>query len=298
MLNLYNKNLNNFGIILGFTGYLIFVLLDSIIKKYLVSSYSILEINFFISIFTLIPISLSLSFLKSWKVLVNNKIHVQILRGFLGFVCSVLILNSFKDHSFSEIYPILFSAPLILTIFSYFLLKEQIGVRRWSAVLIGFVGVLIVSRPGTIHFSWPLFGLFVAATILATNIIIIRSLSKSHSAIAFTFYGSVVNFILSGLLSINNFIQPTIYDLFIFLFCGIICGIASLCISGASKILESSILAPIQYIQIVAGFILGYYFFGDVPDYFEIVGSIIIIFSGLFIIYRQNKLGVKSFVKD
>ena len=87
-------------------------------------------------------------------------------------------------------------------------------------------------------------------------------------------------------------------DLIIFTICGLICGIAALCISGASKILESSIFAPIQYVQLVSGFIFGYIFFKDLPDIYEILGSIVIISSGLFIIYRQNKLGIKSFVKD
>ena len=292
------KNINSLGIILGFTGYLSYVLLDSIIKKYLISSYSVFEINFFISIFTLIPISLSLFFFNSWHTLINNKIYIQLIRGGLGLICGALIINSFKNHSFSEIYPILFSAPLILTIFSFFILKEKVGTRRWVAVLIGFMGVLIVSRPGTIHFTWSLFGLFIAAIILAINIIIIRSLAKTQSAIAFSFYGSIAGTILSSVLMIGKFIYPTNYDLLIFFICGFICGIAALCISGASKILESSIFAPIQYVQLAAGFVFGYIFFGDLPDIYEVSGSLIIILSGLFIIYRQNKLGLKSLVKD
>ena len=155
-----------------------------------------------------------------------------------------------------------------------------------------------MSRPGTIHFTWSLFGLFLAAIILATNIVIIRSLAKSQSAIAFSFYGSIAGLILSSILTRNNFIYPTNGDLIIFTICGLICGIAALCISGASKILESSIFAPIQYVQLVSGFIFGYIFFKDLPDIYEILGSIVIISSGLFIIYRQNKLGIKSFVKD
>ena len=298
MINQKNTNLNTLGIILGFSGYLIFVLLDSIIKKYLVFSYPVFEINFFISMFTLIPIIITLFFFNSWHVLLNSKIHIQLLRGCLGLLSGALIINSFKQHALSEIYPILFSTPLILTIFSYFFLREKVGIKRWSAVLIGFIGVLIVSRPGTIHFTWALFGLFIAAIILATNIIIIRSLAKSQSAIAFSFYGSIAGLILSAIITSRNFIYPTNNDLYIFLICGIICGIAALCISGASKMLESSIFAPIQYVQLVAGFILGYLFFGDLPDIYEIFGSLIIIFSGLFIIYRQNKLGIKTFVKD
>ena len=68
-----------------------------------------------------------------------------------------------------------------------------------------------------------------------------------------------------------------------------------LCISGASKILELSIFAPLQYVQLVAGFIFGYLFFKDLPDTFEILGSLIIIISGLFIIYRESKLGLRPF---
>ena len=164
--------------------------------------------------------------------------------------------------------------------------------------MLGFFGVLLIARPGTVHFTWALLGLFLAAIILATNIIIIRSLAKSQSAIAFSFYGSIAGLILSSILTSRNFIYPTYNDLIIFLVCGIICGIAALCISGASKILESSVFAPIQYIQLVAGFFFGYLFFGDLPDIYEIIGSFIILISGLFIIYRQKKLGIKSFAKD
>ena len=297
-MNIKNINNNSLGIFLGFTGYLTFVLLDTIIKKYLVFTYPVFEINFFISLFTLIPIILTIFTLKCWHVLINNKIHIQLLRGCLGVFCGALIINSFKNHSLAEIYPILFSTPLILTIFSYIFLKEKVGIRRLLAVLIGFIGVLIVSRPGTMHFTWSLFGLFFAAIILATNIIIIRSLAKSQSAIAFSFYGSIAGIILSSFLVRNNFIYPPLSDLLIFITCGVIGGIAALCICGASKILESSIFAPIQYVQLVAGFIFGYLIFEDLPDVYEIIGSFVIITSGLFIIYRQKKLGIKSFVKD
>ena len=205
------------GLILGLSGYLIFVLLDSLIKKYLVINYPVFEINFFISLFTLIPIFIILLFLKKWHVLINNKIHIQLFRGCLGMICGALIINSFKNHTLSEIYPILFSMPFILTIFSYFFLREHVGIRRWMAVIIGFLGVLIVARPGTIHFSWSLFGLFISAIILATNIIIIRKLAKSQSAIAFTFYGSISGIILSGFITRNNFIVPNTLDLYIFI---------------------------------------------------------------------------------
>ena len=109
-------NTNFTGIFLGFAGYTIFVLLDSIIKKYLVEDYPVLEINFYICLFSLIPISIALHFISGWKVLINDKVHIQLIRGVLGLICAAIIINSFKEHAFSEIYPILFSAPLILSL--------------------------------------------------------------------------------------------------------------------------------------------------------------------------------------
>jgi len=237
----------------------------------------------------------TLAVVGNWNTLINNKIHIQLLRGLLAVICAALIINSFKRHALIEIYPILFSTPLILTILSHFILKEKVGIRRWSAVLIGFVGVLIVSRPGTIHFTWSLFGLFIAAIILALNVLIIRRLANTQSSIAFAFYGTVVGLVISGIFSFQNFVSVPLADMIIFVVCGIIGGIGSLCITGAAKILESSVFAPIQYVQLVAGLIMGYIFFRDLPDTFEIIGSLVIVFSGLFVIYRENKLNIRPF---
>ena len=288
-------NNNYVGIFLGFSGYVIFVLLDSIIKKYLVNYYPVIEINFFICIFSLIPISLSLHFISGWKVLINNKIHIQLLRGVLGLICAAIIINSFKNHAFSEIYPILFSAPLIITALSFFILKEKIGPRRIIAVIVGFVGVLIVSRPGTIHFTFSLFLLFLGAIILAVNVILIRRYAINQSSIAFAFYGFLVGLIISAIISTQIYVPLKNNDIYIFILCGIIAGTGGLCISAASKMLESSLFAPLQYFQLIAGFVFGYLFFGDVPDYFEITGSLVITISGLFIIYRDYQTGIRSF---
>ncbi len=195
-----------------------------------------------------------------------------------------------------EIYPVLFATPLILTTLSYFVLKEKVSVLRWSVVLIGFIGVLTVSRPGTFHFTLAIMGLFIGSFILAINVLIVRFLANSQSSIAFSFYGSVTGLFVSGIISYFNYVPVNLADLFILILCGILGGTGGLCISGASKILESSVFAPIQYVQLVVGFILGYLFFKDLPDKFEVIGSLIIVSSGLFLIYRENKLRIRPLV--
>ena len=132
------------GISIGFIGYTIFVILDTIIKKYLVNEYSVFQINFYICLFSFIPTLLTLYFLNKWSSLKNDIIHIQLLRGLFGLISGALVVYSFREHAFSEIYPILFSAPLMITMLSHFFLDEKVGIRRWSAVTVGFIGVLIV----------------------------------------------------------------------------------------------------------------------------------------------------------
>ena len=285
------------GVSIGFLGYTLFVVLDTIIKKYLANDYSVFQINFFICLFSFIPTIITIHFLHAWKTLKNDLILIQLLRGIFGLISGAFVVNSFRSHALNEIYPIMFSAPLFLIILSHFFLGEKVGIRRWSAVLIGFIGVLIVSRPGTIHFTMSYLGLFVSAFLIAINIALVRKFSKNHSSISFTFYAFLSAAIINGLLAMNNYMAMTLNDTMILILCGIICGVGGNFLTMASKNLESSVFAPIQYTQLFSGIILGYLVFSDLPDIFEIIGSSVIILSGVYIIYRETIIGVRPFNK-
>ena len=285
------------GVSIGFLGYTLFVVLDTIIKKYLANDYSVFQINFFICLFSFIPTIITIHFLHAWKTLKNDLILIQLLRGIFGLISGAFVVNSFRNHALNEIYPIMFSAPLFLIILSHFFLGEIVGIRRWSAVLIGFIGVLIVSRPGTIHFTMSYLGLFVSAFLIAINIALVRKFSKNHSSISFTFYAFLSAAIINGLLAMNNYMAMTLNDTMILILCGIICGVGGNFLTMASKNLESSVFAPIQYTQLFSGIILGFLVFSDLPDIYEIIGSTIIILSGVYIIYRETIIGVRPFNK-
>jgi len=285
------------GVSIGFLGYTLFVVLDTIIKKYLANDYSVFQINFYICLFSFIPTIITIHFLHAWKTLKNDLILIQLLRGIFGLISGAFVVNSFRSHALNEIYPIMFSAPLFLIILSHFFLGEKVGIRRWSAVLIGFIGVLIVSRPGTIHFTMSYLGLFVSAFLIAINIALVRKFSKNHSSISFTFYAFLSAAIINGLIAMNNYVGMTFNDTMILVLCGIICGVGGNFLTMASKNLESSVFAPIQYTQLFSGIILGYLVFSDLPDIYEIIGSTIIILSGVYIIYRETIIGVRPFNK-
>ena len=120
--------------------------------------------------------------------------------------------------------------------------------------------------------------------------------ANNQSSIAFAFYGFLSGLVLSAVFVFNSFVPPIGSDIYIFLICGIIAGTGGLCISAASKMLESSLFAPLQYFQLIAGFVFGYIFFADLPDMYEIAGSVIISLSGLFIIYREYKVGIRPLI--
>ncbi len=285
---MFNKNYT--GYFFGISGYIILVFVDSVIKKFLLNDYPLIKICFFISGFSFIPLFIVIIYNNQFRyVFFTSKIALLMIRGILNVTAFLLIFQSFKKHSFGEIYPILFSAPLILTIISIFILKESVNLKRWLAVIIGFVGVLMIARPGTIHFSIEIFGLLFAAIIFASTTAIIRSLHKTHSSLSVAFYGNIASFIFSGLITLNQYQSISGNDLIFFIFSGIFTATAWLCIIKSSIILESSMFAPIQYTQLAFGFILGFLIFYDVPDFFEIFGSLVILGSGLFIIYNNNE---------
>ena len=130
---------------------------------------------------------------------------------------------------------------------------------------------------------------------MSINVILIRIYASNQSSIAFAFYGFSVGLIVSSLITTQFYVPLKNNDIYIFFLCGIIAGTGGLCISAASKMLESSLFAPLQYFQLIAGFLFGYLFFGDIPDLYEIIGSLVISISGLFIIYRDYQTGIRSF---
>jgi drug/metabolite transporter (DMT)-like permease len=131
---------------------------------------------------------------------------------------------------------------------------------------------------------------------LAFNVLLIRMYANNQSSVAFAFYGFVTGLVLSAIFAYHTYVPLIGSDFYILLACGIIAGTGGLCISFASKTLESSLFAPLQYSQLLAGFIFGYLFFLDLPDFYEILGSFIISLSGLFIIYREYKIGLRPYV--
>ena len=182
------------------------------------------------------------------------------------------------------------AAPIFVTALSGLVLGERVGWRRWSAILIGFVGVLIALRPSAQTVSWPAMIALGGSFSFALLMLITRSLRATPDIVLTTtqFGGT---FLLGAVMSPVGWVTPTLGSLGMFAAAGVISVCALLCINRSLKLAPASVVVPYQYSMIVWAVIFGFVVWGDVPSPATIVGAAIIIGAGLYIFLREQKLG-------
>jgi drug/metabolite transporter (DMT)-like permease len=182
------------------------------------------------------------------------------------------------------------AGPIFVTAMSGLVLGEHIGWRRWTAILIGFCGVLIALRPSAQTISWPAMIALGGSLSFAVLMLITRSLRATPDIVLATsqFGGT---FILGVVLSPIGWVTPSAGSLVLFFTAGIISVAALLCVNRSLKLAPASVVVPYQYSMIVWAVIFGFVVFGDVPSWATIIGAAIIIAAGLYIFVREQQLG-------
>src|SRR4051812_17199214 len=184
------------------------------------------------------------------------------------------------------------ACPIFVTALSAIVLRERVGWRRWSAVLIGFCGVLIALRPSSQTVSWPAMIALGGSLSFALLMLITRSLRATPDIVLASsqFMGT---FALGALLSPIGWVTPTPGSLGLFAAAGCISVAALLCVNRSLKLAPASVVVPYQYSMIVWAVAFGYVVFGDVPEPATVTGAAIIIGAGFYIFIREQKLGRK-----
>jgi len=182
------------------------------------------------------------------------------------------------------------ACPIFVTALSAIVLRERVGWRRWSAILVGFVGVLIALRPSSQTLSWPALVALGGSLSFAILMLITRSLRATPDVVMASsqFAGT---FVLGAALSPLGWVTPSLGSLVLFALAGCISVSALLCVNRSLKLAPASVVVPYQYSMIVWAVIFGIVVFGDVPSPMTIAGAAIIIGAGLYIFLRERKLG-------
>jgi drug/metabolite transporter (DMT)-like permease len=182
------------------------------------------------------------------------------------------------------------ACPIFVTALSAIVLREHVGWRRWSAVLIGFCGVLIALRPSSQTVSWPAMIALGGSLSFAVLMLITRSLRATPDIVLASsqFTGT---FLLGALLSPIGWVTPSLGSLGLFAAAGCISVSALLCVNRSLKLAPASVVVPYQYSMIIWAVLFGYVVFGDVPQVATLAGAAIIIGAGIYIFMRERELG-------
>lgn len=181
-----------------------------------------------------------------------------------------------------------FTAPLMVTALAVPFLGEHVGWRRWSAVIVGFCGVLIILRPGAGLLSPAAVAVLIAAFCYACLAVTARHLGKTESSFSLSVYVIAGPMLISAVLSIDgNWVAPDAVGWVLFLLAGSCSVIAWIGIIGGYRRASPAILAPFEYLALIGGAVAGYLIWDEVPDRWVVVGAIVIIASGLFVVYRE-----------
>lgn len=314
--SLTSKHSNAIGILCALGAWFLFSLNDAGIKL-LSEGYALHQI---VLIRSLIALTITLAILMplegGYSLLKTNNLKIHIIRGLCIVVANVAFFMGLASISLPEATAIFFVAPLFITALSVLFLAETVGIKRWIAVTVGLMGVIVMLRPGTSAFHHaallPLFSAFAYACMQ----ILTRKLGLKEKASTMAFYIQLVFVITSTAFGIcfghGNYANPdnasldfllrawalpNLYDAIIMIGIGLASGLGGYLISQAYRLCEAATIAPFEYVALVLAIVWGITLWGDWPDAFAWLGIAMILGSGLFVFWREVMLDKKFVIK-
>jgi drug/metabolite transporter (DMT)-like permease len=276
------------AILMALGAYASFSLMDTLVKL-LSARFHPIQIACFVATAGLIPAVASALLRRDPRALQSRAWRLQFGRGLLMLIGGVAAFVSYTSLPLADAYAIGFTQPLIVTALAWPLLGERVGVRRWAAVLVSFIGVLIVLRPGIGVLGPGAIAALVNALCNGSAIVLIRRARASEPAEAFAFWGNAVIATGTALALSWFWVMPTLSELALFLVAGLLGGTSFLVLAHSIKLAPAATIAPFQYSQMTYAILAGLFVFGDMPDPLTLIGAAVIIASGLYVLRRETQ---------
>ena len=284
--------------------------LQDIIIKYFSDQYSVLQIVFIRGAVAVCLMWLLARLGSGLNQLRSQRPLLALTRGFLGFCSYTTYYLAVASLPLAEVVAIVFTAPLFVTAMSALLLREKVGLRRWSAVLAGFVGVLIIVGPAGKFASLAVILAFIASITYASHTIITRFLGSHDTPLSIAFNALMVFTIASALLSLTmmggfisitsthpslvffarDWVVPETVDLCLMIFLGLNGAVAFYCMSKAYCVAPASTIAPFEFTYVIWAVVFGYLIWSEIPRTTTLVGLLILIGSSIYIWDRERKM--------
>ncbi|SFV36447.1 EamA domain-containing membrane protein RarD [Devosia crocina] len=261
------------------------------------------ELVFFRCFFAILPVVVWLA----WRGQMRQALHTKrpwghVLRALVGATSMSLGFFALTRLPLPEATAIGYAAPLLIVVFSAILLKERVHVFRWTAVIIGLVGVLIILWPRLTLFTSgePLgdsealgaIAAFGGAIVTAFALMQVRNLTRTERTEAIVVYFFIIASLMSLLTIPFGWVMPTMEQALLLVGAGFAGGIGQLLMTSSYRHADMSVIAPFEYVSLLLTLVIGFFIFGDIPTLTMVLGAVIIVGSGIAVILREHYLGL------
>ena len=264
---------------------------DALGKWFGHAGYDSFQIVFLRYSFGLIPVAIAIA-VVGVAGLRTKRPWVHVLRGLFMFAALTFFFRGLKYMPLAEGIAVAFSAPLFVTALSYPVLRERVGLFRWGAVLVGFVGALIILQPGTETFRPEALYIVAAAFFFALAVLTTRRISVTETNVAMYTYSTI----FAGLATIPAlpfvWVPIDTSHLGLFLLLGLIAGAASFLMIVAYRNSPAAVNAPFDYTSLIWGALMGWIVWNETPGANVWIGALIVVAAGLTITYRETRAGI------
>ena len=276
---------NQLGFFYMFLSICAFSIMDVIVKWSV--DYPIGQVLFFRGFFGIVFYFFIIPRDRFHNFYVTKRASLHFLRCFSGLIALVAIFIALRSLPLATVVSISFAAPIFTTIFSIFLLDEKVGMYRWLAVIIGFVGILVITEPGisslNIYYIFPI----IFCLGLSYVAIAIRQLSTTEPVWLISFYFSLSITLLSFFTIPYGWVMPDFKDFLILSMIGIFGGVANLWLGQSYKYSEVSLVTPLKYLALLFAIIFGYFIWDEIPTIKTLFGALMVIASTMIIFRRE-----------
>lgn len=268
------------GVLLAFLAYASFSMADALIKA-TGPAMSVFEIAFFTTSFSIIPAVLTKRG-ERWRDLYRLRhpwlVHLRCATAIAGTAC---VMYAFTHIPFADVYAIGFLTPIMVTILGVTILKEHVALHRWLLLIISFLGVVLVIRPGVRDLQLGHLAIFCSVFLGGITTVVLRHVAPRERRVSLVGLQVLYSALVNGLLMLPVFVVPSPEQLAVFLGIGLMGGTGGLLLIAATKRSPANLVAPVQYSQLIWAIVFGAMFFGEYPDYVAIIGLIIVLTAGL-----------------
>ena len=266
-----------------------------VVIKFLGDDYTVFQLAVFRNVAGIIPLFFLILYTKEYFSIFQNLnkhfFYLSFLRGLCFLAMNIFVFISVINLQFATAMTLTFSSPFFIVLLSIFFLNDKVGIYRWSAIFIGFFGVILITKPTTDIFNFYSIFPILTAIAWAFSVIILKFIPEGHSTakiqlytLIFNVLGGVVLFLVtSGHAEIKN-----TQDFLLMILTGILGGSAAILFIFSYRLISASKMASFEYFGIPSSFILGWYFFNEAPWEQLFPGVFVIVFAGLIIVWRDS----------